>query len=154
MPILTSGKCCGAFSPYAGGAGPWDAHAAGGVSEGSGSGTACGTDTSASIHIGEPVDAAVLAGLPSDHPLRLIRIDANAWERELSPPLESADVVDQISGANLWQNDRYADLAAPEPTGAIVKASETSVVATGASSGSPMDRLPVRPALACGSGMH
>ena len=79
-----------------------------------------------------------------DHPLRLIRIDADAARRTVTAGM--ADVVDQIGGANLWQNDRYADLAA-EP-GAIVKASETSVAAAGASSGSPWIGCRCAPALA------
>ena len=97
---------------------------------------------SSTIQVGEPVTSAQLAALPSDQSLRLIRIDADAWERELSPPLESPDAVSQISSINLWQDERYADLAAPEPTGAL-KASSTTP-ASSASLGPALDRLPVR----------
>ncbi|QNI83970.1 ABC multidrug efflux transporter [Synechococcus sp. PROS-7-1] len=99
-------------------------------------------DQAADIRIGEPVDPKQLAALAENQSLRLLRIDAEAWERELSPPLESPDVVNQISSTNLWQGDRYADMAAPEPTGAIT--TSTPSAADGSGLGPKLDRLPVR----------
>ena len=94
------------------------------------------------IAIGDRVEEGQLAALPSNQALRLLRIDTEHWERELSPPLESPDAVSQISSTNLWQDDRYADLATPEPTGALKSE-------TGANNGEPrrrgqLDRLPVQ----------
>ena len=97
-------------------------------------------DRNLGIRIGEPVDPKQWAALAQEPPLRLLRIDAEAWERELSPPLESPDAVSQISSTTLWQDDRYADMAAPEPTGAIVSPNTPTTSALG----SKLERLPVR----------
>ncbi len=70
------------------------------------------------VPVGSMVDSELLALIPPGFPLRLLRIEADLWERELSPALEAA-ALDQIEAmADPWNaDDRYADLAAPEPQG-------------------------------------
>ena len=94
----------------------------------------------AGIQIGAPVEPERLAAIPPGLPLRLIRIDAQAWEHELSPPLEVPPEIGLEAAANPWQDDRYADLAAPAPMG--------EQLADTSPGGSPLstslERLPVR----------
>ena len=94
----------------------------------------------AGIRVGSPVEPEQLAAIPMGLPLRLIRVDAQAWEHELSPPLEAPPEIGLESAANPWQSDRYADLAAPAPMGDQV--TDTRPEATGLNSA--LERLPVR----------
>ena len=69
------------------------------------------------VSIGERVDASLLASIPSGEALRLLRIDAERWEAELNPPLEAPAELQVPGQVDLWANDRYSDLAVPEPQG-------------------------------------
>ena len=69
------------------------------------------------MSIGERVDASLLASIPSGEALRLLRIDADRWEAELNPPLEAPAELQVPGQVDLWANDRYSDLAVPEPQG-------------------------------------
>ena len=69
------------------------------------------------VSIGDRVDAALLASIPSGEALRLLRIDADRWEAELNPPLEAPAELQVPGQVDLWANDRYSDLAVPEPQG-------------------------------------
>ena len=95
---------------------------------------------SSGIQIGHEVDPERLAAIPSGHPLRLLRVDAKAWEHELSPPLEAPPELALESSRNPWQSDRYADLAVPSPMG------EQLLERDGQRSGlnSSLERLPVQ----------
>ena len=66
---------------------------------------------------GSSVDPAVLAELPPGAPLRLVRVETEAWQRELEPPLEAVPESAVLTATDLWANDRYADLLAPPPQG-------------------------------------
>lgn len=66
---------------------------------------------------GEPVDPALLATIPAGEPLRLLRVDAERWEEELRPPLQAPPDQALPAVGDLWSDDRYADLLAPEPQG-------------------------------------
>jgi subfamily B ATP-binding cassette protein HlyB/CyaB len=92
------------------------------------------------IQVGEVVDPQQLASIPPNLPLRLLRVDAQAWEHELSPPLEAPPELALETAGNPWQSDRYADLAAPTPMG------EQLVEGSASPSGlnSKLERLPVR----------
>ena len=69
------------------------------------------------VSIGERVDASLLASIPSGEALRLLRIDAERWDAELNPPLEAPAELQVPGQVDLWANDRYSDLAVPEPQG-------------------------------------
>ena len=69
------------------------------------------------VSIGDRVDASLLASIPSGEALRLLRIDAERWEAELNPPLEAPAELQVPGQVDLWANDRYSDLAVPEPQG-------------------------------------
>ena len=69
------------------------------------------------MSIGERVDASLLASIPSGEALRLLRIDAERWDAELNPPLEAPAELQVPGQVDLWANDRYSDLAVPEPQG-------------------------------------
>ena len=69
------------------------------------------------VSIGDRVDASLLASIPSGEALRLLRIDADRWEAELNPPLEAPAELQVPGQVDLWANDRYSDLAVPEPQG-------------------------------------
>ena len=93
----------------------------------------------AGIQLGTAVDPERLAQIPAGLPLRLIRVDAQAWERELSPPLEAPPELALQNAGNPWQSDRYADLAAPIPMGEqLLETSATAPVLNSA-----LERLPV-----------
>jgi len=72
---------------------------------------------SVSVEIGEQVDADLLASIPAGEPLRLLRIEENHWEAELKPRLTASQEQKVSSELDLWSQDRYADLAAPQPEG-------------------------------------
>ena len=69
------------------------------------------------VSIGDRVDASLLASIPSGEALRLLRIDADRWDAELNPPLEAPAELQVPGQVDLWANDRYSDLAVPEPQG-------------------------------------
>jgi len=92
------------------------------------------------IQVGELVDRRQLALIPPNLPLRLLRVDAQAWEHELSPPLEAPPELALETAGNPWQSDRYADLAAPTPMGEQLVDSS----ATPSGLNSKLERLPVR----------
>ena len=94
----------------------------------------------AGIQIGAPVEPERLAAIPPGLPLRLIRVDAQAWEHELSPPLEVPPEIGLEAAANPWQDDRYADLAAPAPMGEQLADTPQG----GSSLSTSLERLPVR----------
>ncbi len=71
----------------------------------------------AALPVGEQVDADLLASLPRGEPLRLLRIDADLWERELNPPLQALSDQQLPTGSDLWDDNRYSDVLAPEPQG-------------------------------------
>ena len=91
----------------------------------------------AGIQVGAQVDPERLATIPAGLPLRLLRVDAQAWEHELSPPLEAPPELALESSGNPWQSDRYADLAAPSPMGEQVLEGDSQP-------SSSLERLPVR----------
>ena len=95
---------------------------------------------SQSIDVGSPVDPDQLAAIPANLPLRLMRVDAAAWQQQLSPPLEAPPELAPEGAFNPWQSDRYADLAAPSPMGEQL-AGPTS---EGSGLGNRLERLPVR----------
>lgn len=70
-----------------------------------------------SLPVGQPVDPELLATIPAGEPLRLLRVDAQAWEQELRPPLQAPPDQALPAVHDLWGDDRYADLLAPEPQG-------------------------------------
>ena len=72
-----------------------------------------------SVHtIGEEVQADQLDStmLPSEQPLRLVRIDGSAFESAMEPPIEAPEDLDVAGGTSPWQGDRYADLAPTDPS--------------------------------------
>jgi ATP-binding cassette subfamily B protein len=70
------------------------------------------------LQVGSPVSPERLAEIPPGAPLRLFRIDPQLWEQELNPNLQAAAPTELASLADPWaDDDRYADLAAPEPQG-------------------------------------
>ena len=91
----------------------------------------------AGIQVGAAVDPERLAAIPAGLPLRLLQVDAQAWEHELSPPLEAPPELALESSGNPWQSDRYADLAVPNPMGEQVLEGTTQP-------SSSLERLPVR----------
>ena len=70
------------------------------------------------VPVGSTVDPHKLALIPSGFPLRVLRIDAEIWERELNPPLMQPDDQQISSLADPWSaEDRYSELMAPPPQG-------------------------------------
>jgi ATP-binding cassette subfamily B protein len=69
------------------------------------------------LAVGERVDPELLRRLPPGQPLRLLRVEAEAWARELEPPLEAVPAAPALTTTDLWADDRYADLLAPAPQG-------------------------------------
>ena len=65
--------------------------------------------------IGERVEPSQLAELPSGQSLRLLRVDPDAWHRHVESEQRPAEAEVLNPLQTPWQNDRYADLAAPEP---------------------------------------
>jgi subfamily B ATP-binding cassette protein HlyB/CyaB len=76
-----------------------------------------------SLPVGDRVDAATLASIPPGEPLRLLRVEPGLWEHELNPPLQAPPETALPDSSELWGDDRYADLLAPEPQGQRVDAS-------------------------------
>ena len=48
--------------------------------------------------------------LPSDQPVRLLRIDASAFKSAMEPPIDVPEPLDLPANTAPWQDDRYADL--------------------------------------------
>ena len=70
------------------------------------------------VPVGSPVQRDLLSEIPVGSPLRLLRIEADLWQRELSPPLEAPEDTEIAALADPWAaDDRYSDLLAPEPQG-------------------------------------
>lgn len=70
------------------------------------------------VPVGSVVSPELLAGIAPGAPLRLLRIESQLWENELSPKLEAPEQKSPESLADPWSgNDRYAGLLAPEPQG-------------------------------------
>lgn len=70
------------------------------------------------VPVGSVVDPELLARIAPGAPLRLLRIEADLWEKELSPELEALEPEAFHSLSDPWSgDDRYADLLAPEPQG-------------------------------------
>jgi len=70
------------------------------------------------VPIGSEVTSELLASIPPGVALRILRIDPMLWENELSPALQAAELDEIKVLADPWNaDDRYADLAAPEPQG-------------------------------------
>jgi len=70
------------------------------------------------VPVGSEVTSELLASIPPGVALRILRIDPMLWENELSPALQAADLDEIKALADPWNaDDRYADLAAPEPQG-------------------------------------
>ena len=69
------------------------------------------------VPTGQPVDFDLLASIPPGTPLRLLCVNREHWEQELRPPLQ-APPEQALSGVtDLWGDDRYAELLAPDPQG-------------------------------------
>ena len=49
--------------------------------------------------------------LRSGKPMRLVRIEASAFESAMEPPMEAPEEIELAGGTVPWQGDRYADLA-------------------------------------------
>ena len=76
--------------------------------------------------------------LRSEQPLRLVRIDAGAFESAMEPPIEAPEELDLVGGTAPWQGDRYADLA---PTDSVSNGAATAAPATQLKA--DLSRLPV-----------
>ena len=71
-----------------------------------------------SVPVGSSVNPELLASITTGSPLRLLRIEHDLWERELSPELEAPEQNPTNSLSDPWSvEDRYSDLLAPEPMG-------------------------------------
>jgi ATP-binding cassette subfamily B protein len=68
------------------------------------------------VPVGQTVDPDRLAAIPPGESLRLLRIQADLWERLLQPDIPAPEQA-AIPAADLWANDRYADLLLPPPEG-------------------------------------
>jgi ATP-binding cassette subfamily B protein len=80
-----------------------------------------------SLPVGQPVDPGLLASIPPGEPLRLLRVDPDRWEQELRPPLEAPPEQALPATTDLWGDDRYADLLAPDPQGERVSGTSAPV---------------------------
>ena len=47
----------------------------------------------------------------------MLRIESDAWEKVLDPVLEEPPVPELPDNTDLWGDDRYSDLLAPNPQG-------------------------------------
>ncbi|PTU04154.1 type I secretion system permease/ATPase, partial [Pseudomonas sp. HMWF031] len=70
------------------------------------------------VPVGSSVESHQLALIPPGSSLRLLRIDAELWERELNPVLEHPEEQQVSTLADPWSaDDRYSELMAPPPQG-------------------------------------
>lgn len=88
----------------------------------------------APVTVGMPVEEELLSAIPPGQSLRLVRVDRSLWDQQLNPPLEADKQPNLPNEADLWSDDRYASLLAPEPQG------ERSVQ-LGAASGDPSQSI-------------
>ena len=70
-----------------------------------------------SVPVGEKVDPAILSTIPPGSPLRILRIESDAWQQVLDPVLEELPEPALPDVTDLWGDDRYSDLLAPNPQG-------------------------------------
>jgi len=82
------------------------------------------------LPVGVEVDPSLLAALPAGEPLRLLRLEPEAWARELEPPLDAVPDQSSLTSVDLWTEDRYADLMAPAPEGELANAAGTETAAS------------------------
>ena len=73
--------------------------------------------TGESVTIGDEVDVQRLSAIPPGEPLRLLRIEREFWTRELNPNLQEPEKLLVPTTIDLWSQDRYSDLSAPDPQG-------------------------------------
>jgi ATP-binding cassette subfamily B protein len=83
------------------------------------------TDLPSDVSIGSSVQTSQLAAIPSQLALRLVRVDAQAFERAMEPPIGADPALANSLETAPWQSDRYSDLSSPEaalelPAGAVV----------------------------------
>lgn len=69
------------------------------------------------VPTGQPVDFDLLASIPPGTPLRLLSVNREHWEQELRPPLQEPPEQALSGVTDLWGDDRYAELLAPDPQG-------------------------------------
>ena len=70
------------------------------------------------VPVGCVVKPELLSRIQPGSPLRLLRVEADLWERELSPKLEAPKQSSLQGHSDPWSGeDRYADLLAPQPQG-------------------------------------
>ena len=91
--------------------------------------------TGLSVSVGEPVDPEILSTIPPGSPLRVLRIESDAWEKVLDPVLEEPPLPELPDNTDLWGDDRYSDLLAPNPQG---ERSETSKISLTGQPNSPI----------------
>ena len=77
-----------------------------------------------SLPIGEAVDPERLAQIPFGEPLRLLRIERDAWTLALEPDLKGPDEI-ALPDDGVSSDDRYADLL-PTPQGELQMAESTN----------------------------
>ena len=70
------------------------------------------------VPVGCVVKPELLSRIQPGSPLRLLRVEADLWEKELSPKLEAPKQISLQGHSDPWNGeDRYADLLAPQPQG-------------------------------------
>ncbi len=69
------------------------------------------------LQAGSFVEESILQELPIGQSLRLIRIEKALWDQQLNPPMEALPEVEVSVTNDIWAEDRYADLLAPQPEG-------------------------------------
>ena len=70
------------------------------------------------VPLGSVVTSELLDRIAPGFPLRILRIEAELWEKQFSPGLKGPEQNEPQSLADPWGGeDRYADLLAPEPQG-------------------------------------
>ena len=85
-----------------------------------------------SLPIGEAVDPERLAEIPLGEPLRLVRIERDAWAKLLNPDLQGPDDI-ALPDDGVSSDDRYADLL-PTPQGELQMAEPTTRFAAASAS--------------------
>ena len=72
------------------------------------------------------MDPSLLSQIPESEPFRLLRIDPELWNREMlhDKPAPKDNVLPD--SGDLWDQNRYADLALPAPSGQQVLAPDTN----------------------------
>ena len=103
-----------------------------------GSGSRWFWDSNSSLIGQEVIPDQFSSSLLSEGPVRLVRIDSNAFESAMEPPIEAPEDLDLSDGVAPLQGDRYADIA---PTAAAH--SPASDGSQGSQLISDLARLPV-----------